>query len=331
MLRNQRGTIIPFVIILLPVLLAMGAFVIDLSQAYSSQTRIKNAVDLASIAGISQLNGPASVSNAKNLILQYLNNNLTVTIPSFMALSLGSAGLTIQAGVYDFSSMSFTVDEANPSVNSLMVSYSYDSVFILAPIFMVTSSQLTGTATVAKQIAAKAQPGTGFPLVIYSTALDGADMNDYMITLYTGSNMDNSYWTTYTDSSPSTTDVNNVIDYFQTGMGTPPPGITVNDDFAVNDGNMAAVLMSLDPNILVGMTFLFALVTPTMDNEVIADGFLGGTINNIVNSMGEKYITITVTPGYIDNTYGGLQIGAGMTNVSQTNQSLLSNSYGLVQ
>lgn len=331
MLRNQRGTIIPLVVILLPVLLAMGAFVIDLSQAYANQTRIKNAVDLASIAGISQLNGPASVSNAKNIALQYLNNNLTVTIPSFMSLSLGSAGLTIQVGIYDFSTMNFTVDEANAAVNALMISYSYESMNILAPIFMVTSSQLTGTSTVAKQIAAKLQPGSGFPLVIYNTALDTAQMNGNMVNLYSGTMTDNSLWTDFTTTNPSATDINNVLDYFQTGMGTSPPGITVNDCFNVNDGDMGSVFMNIDPNVLVGMTYIFPVVTPTNNGQVKADGFVAGIINEIVDSMGQKYVGITIQPGYVDNTYGGLQIGSGMVNVDSNNQSLLSNSYGLVQ
>lgn len=331
MLRNEKGTIILLVAIMLVAILGMCALVIDLSQAYSNQARIKNAVDLATIAGASQLVGPATVDITKNTALQYLNNNLTMTIPSFAPLTLGSQGLTIQVGIYNFNNMTFTWDELNPSVNALMVSYQYNSNNFLAPIFMVGNTQLIGTATVAKQIAAKVQPGTGFPFVIYSSAINGAVQNGYMITLYTGSTMDNAYWTTYTDSNPSTTDVNSAIDYFQTGMGTPPPGITVNDDFAVNDGNMAAVFMTLDPNVLVGMTYLFSVVTPTKSPLVVADGFVGATINSVMDSMRTKSVDITITPGYVDNTFGGLQIGSGMTNVGSSNQSLLANSYGLIQ
>ena len=319
----------PFVAILLTVVISLGAMVIDLSNGYSLKTRIKNAIDQSTLAGTSQLAGPATVSNAKNLALQYLTDNLTKTIPSFSSLSLNSTGLSIKAGLYDFTNMTFTWDEVSPNVNSIMVSYTYNSMTFFSNIFMVSSINVGDGATAAKQPAAKALPGSGFPLVIYTTALDGAVNN--MITLYSASGMDNSYWTDYTNNNASTTDIKNVVDYFQTGMGTMPPGITVNDTFRVNDGGMGGVFMNLDPNILVGMSYLFSLVTPGANSQVKADGFIGATINSIVDSMGTKSIAITITPGFIDNTFGGLQLNSVMTNVSQNNQSLLADAYGLVQ
>lgn len=331
MLHNKKGTIIPLVAIMLTVILGIGALVIDLSQAYANQTRIKNAVDLAGLAGISQLNGPSSIASAKNAALTYLNDNLTMTIPSFSGLTLGSSGLMIQAGIYDFVSMNFTFDEVSSNVNALMISYSYDSMNILAPILMAGDTQLVGTSVVAKQVAAKAQPGSAFPLVIYTSAINGASMNGNMVTIYSSTAMDNSYWTDYTDANASTTEISNIIDYFVTGMGTSPSGVSVNDTFAVNDGGMGGVFMSMDPDFFVGMTFLFSVVTPTMDNEVQADGFIGATINSITDNMGAKTLELTITPGYIDNSFGGLQIGTGMTNVDSSDQPLLANSYGLVQ
>ena len=329
MLRNNIGTLVPLFAVMVTAILGIGALVTDISLSYSQRANINNALDQAALAGISQLSGPTSISNAKNLALTYLNNNLTKTIPNFTPLTLSSNGLSIQAGIYNSSNMSFTWDEVNPNVNALMISYTYNSMTYLGNIFMIASLQISDNATAAKQVAAKALPGTGFPLVIYTSAL--ADTINNMLTLYSASGMDNSYWTDYTNNNSSTTDIRNVVDYFQAGMGTIPPGITVNDTFRVNDGGMGGIFMDLNSNVLVGMTYLFSLVTPGANSQVMADGFVGATINSIVDSMGTKSISITITPGFIDNTFGGLQIGSGMTNVSSANQPLLSNAFGLVQ
>lgn len=330
MYHNQTGSILPLISLILVIVLGLGALAVDISNSYFNQTKIKNAVDFATLAGISQLNGPATVTTAKNTALQYLNNNLSMNIPSFQALTLSSPTLSIQAGIYDFISRTFMVDEANQNVNALMITYRYSLMTFLGGIASKNNIDVGDTATVAKQPATRAERGSGFPLVIYSTALDTASQNGYMVNLYSAGAMDNSYWTDYTSSNPSTTDIRNVIDYFQTGMGTIPPPITVNDTFNVNDGGMGGVYMNLNPSILLGMDYLFAVVTPTMDREVMADGFLFGTIDNIVDSMGQKYISITIMPGYIDNTFGGLQI-TGTTNVSAQNQSALANGFGLVE
>jgi len=255
----------------------------------------------------------------------------SLTFNSFAPLGLSSSGLSIQAGVYDFINMTFTFDEASQNVNSLRISYTYNSMTFLASIFGASNLQATDTATSTKRSATRAQPGTGFPMVIYSTALDDALAMSNMITLYSSSSMDNSYWTDFTSSNPSTTDIRRILDYFQYGTGTAPPAISVNDTIRVNDGGMGGIYMNMNPSILVGMTFLFAIVTPTMTNEVMADGFIAGIINNIDDMGGPKSIDITITPGYIDNTFGGLQIGSGMTNVSSSNESLLAKAYGLVQ
>lgn len=335
MLRNYQATILPVVVILLVALLGVGGLVVDLSQGYLVQTKIKNAVDLATLAGISQLNGPETVNNVKNTTLQYLNNNLTMTIPSFQSLTLSSEGLSIQIGVYNSTNMTFTVDELNPDANAIMISYRHNSMTFFAPVLMIDNILVADDSTVAKQPAGRMRPGSGFPLVVYNTALNDARTNNNMLNLYSAGDMDNSFWTDYTAENPSTTDIRNVLDYFQTGMGTVPPGVSVEDSFRVNDGGMGGIFMSMNPNVLLGMTYLLAVVTPLehyADSKLVkADGFVAATINNIVDSMGQKYIDITIQPGYIDNTFGGLQIGNGVVNVDSNNRPLLSNSFGLVQ
>ena len=328
MLRNNKGMVVALLVLMIPVVVGMAGYVTDLSIQYLNRTRIENAVDFSALAGISQLTSQANVNNAKQTALNYLNNNLSTSLPSFSSLSLNSEGLSIQAGVYDFMNLSFTVDEQNSNVNALKISYTYNSPTFLSRIFMISSATLTKSSTAAKQPAGCASPGTGFPIVIDVSSLSTAAQNNNMLDL---SIMNQSYWTQFTNSNPSATDVNNIINYFQSGNGTSPSGVNVNDNIRINDGNMNSVFMTLDPNILVGMDYLFSVVTINSSTNATVNAFVSGTINQIVSSMGNQYITITIMPGNIDNTFGGLQICSGQSNVSSSNQSLLANAFGIVQ
>ncbi len=328
MIRNNKGVVAALLVLMIPVVLGMGGYVTDLSIQYLNRTRIENAIDFSALAGISQLANQSNVSNAKQAALNYLNTNLTASLSSFASLSLNSPGLSIQAGVYDFINMSFTLDEQNPNINALKISYTYNSPTFLSQIFMINSVNVTESATAAKQPAGCASPGTGFPITIDVSSLDTAAQNNNMLNL---SIMNQSYWTQFTNINPSTTDINNIIDYFQSGNGTKPPGVSVNDNIRINDGNMNAVFMTLDPAVLVGMNYIFSVVTVNSSTDATINAFVTATINNIVSSMGQQYVTITIVPGNIDNAFGGLQICSGQANVSSSNQFLLSDAFGIVQ
>ncbi len=331
MKRNDKAIALPFFALVAIVILGLGAMVIDVAQEYALKTRIQNALDASVLAGASQLKNGSSISTIKNLALNYLNNNLTMTLPSFQSLALDSPGLLIEVGVYDPSTMTFTQNESLSVANSLRASFTYSAKTFLAGIFMINSIQISDDAVVARQIAGYAPPGTSFPLTINSSELTNALTNENMIDLYQSGTGENSYWTVFTNNSPSNTDVNNILDYFQYGTGTKPSTVSVSDSFVINNGAMSGIYNNLEKANFENMTFVFAVVTPNMSNIVVANGFVGAVINNIENSMGDQHITITVDPNYIDNTYGGLGVGNGPGNIGMPEQSLLANAYGLVQ
>lgn len=330
-LRDNKGIALPFFALMLIASLGLGSMVIDVGQGYALKTRVQNAIDTSTLAGISQLNSDSSVTTVKNTALTYLNNNLSSTIPSFQSLNLDSSNLAIQVGVYDSSTMTFTVNEQVSVANALRISYTYTADTFLAPIFMINNIQITNHAIAAKQIAGYIAPGSGFPLTLYASALTTALANSNMVDLYSGGNMDNSFWTDFTDSNPSTTNLRDVADYFQYGTGTKPPAVTVNDDFAINDGNMGAIFMNLEPSILEGMTFIFPIIEDGATGTAMAQGFVAGTIDEIVDSMGSRYISITIIPKQIDNTFGGAGVGPGVGSVGASEQALLANSYSPVE
>ena len=329
-MRAEQGVVLPFFALFLIAALGMGALVIDIGSGYSVKTKIQNAVDLSVLAGSSQINSGSSVTTVKNTALNYLNNNLSSAIPSFQTLSLTSPGVSIQVGTYDTSTMTFVVNEAIPPANAIKVSYTHMLSTFFAPIFMIDTFDVGEDAIAVKKPAGYMAPGTGFPLAIYSSALTTALSNNNMVNLYSSGMSDNSYWTDFTSSNPSTTDIRNVLDYFQYGTGTKPPAVTVNDSFAINDGGMGGIFMNLEPSILEGMTYLFSVVEDMASMTAMAQGFVGATIDDIVDSMGERYVSITIIPGFVDNTFGGLGIASGPgSDISSENQALLANSYGL--
>ena len=330
-MRNRKGIVLPLFALFLISALGLGALVIDIGSGYSVKTKIQNAIDLSVVAACSQIYSGSSVTSVKDTALSYLNSNLSSAIPSFQTLSLDSQGLSIEVGTYDTSSMTFVVNEAIPPANSIKISYIHTLPTFFAPIFMINSFNVGEDGIAVKKGAGYMAPGTGFPLTINSSALLDALSNNNMLDLYQGGTT-NSYWTKFTDDNPSASDVKNIINYFQNGSGTAPSGLSVNDDFVFSNGSLTVIYNEMEPSILEGMTFVFPVVTLTMADTVVADGFLGATINDIVDSMGTQYISITIIPGFIDNTFCGLGPSLGPSNnISSQNQALLANAYGLVQ
>ena len=333
MCRNEHGIAMVFFAIMMVVVIGLGAMVVDLSQAYSIKTRIKNAVDLSTIAGISQLVNQSSVVGVKNVALNYLNDNLAMTIPSFSPLVLSSEGLSIQVGVYDPSSMNFTWNENSPSVNAIMISYSYYSMNILGSVFMIDNIQISDSSTALKQPAGGVPPGGGFPLAIQSSLLAQAKANNNMLDLVTGG-IQNSYFSAFKSNDASANDIKDILDHFQNPLvGEKSPSLTVGQEFQINNGSLTSVYMALNESFFEGKTFVSPIVQADQNftNMIKVQGFVGLTINDIYKVGNDYHIAATIIPGYIDNTWSGLTISAGPGNISVEDQSLLATSFGLVQ
>ena len=89
--------------------------------------------------------------------------------------------------------------------------------------------------------------------------------------------------------------------------------------------------MDLEPSILEGMTYLFSVVEDGASMTGMAQGFVAGTIDEIIDNRGNQYISITIIPKYIDNTFGGIGVGPGVGSVGVSEQGLLANSYSPVE
>lgn len=329
--RNKKGIALALVALLIPVILAYGAYVVDLSQAYAVNSRIRNAVDLASLAGISQLQDEDNVSDAKNTALSVLNSNLSQTVMGFTALTLSSSSLTLQVGIYDFNGRTFTWDEASSSVNALKIAYSYNSMTNFTPSFITSSIMLTGNAIAAKQPAGYMPPGTGFPLVIGANSMALCSAMTSMITLDQAMSS-NSWWTAF-DSMGGTSQVLDILWYWMygSGSGTQPSGLTVGEEFTRHLGSNANIYSNINPSLLEGNTYIFPVGTDTGGNMIRTDAFVGATVDDV--DVVNEEIDITIIPGYIVNTYGGAKVSNSSNNsaICSSGGSYLSYAYTLVQ
>lgn len=331
-MRNERGVAIAFFALLLVAVLGLGSLVLDLGQSYSIRARVKNAVDFSSIAGVSQLINSTDADSAKNIALQYLNDNLSMLLSSFPTLTLDNSDVSVQVGVYNFSTMTFTQDEANLSANAMKVSYTYRTVPFLTTVFMIDNIQISESATAAKQIAGNMAPGGGFPLALDSSLLSVAENNNYMVDLVQ-TDTANSYFTSFNSNSAGANDVKSIIDYFQNqSTGISPPALMVGDSFQISNGTLTSVYMTLDSTYFEGKTFVTPIITLDngFTNMVTVQGFVGLQINDVYKTGNDYHISATVIPKYIDNMWSGLTVGAGPGNINTQDQSILATSFGLV-
>lgn len=334
-IRNKSGVALAFFSIFIPVLIGFIGLVVDISQVYAYSSRIKSAVDMASLAGISQLQTVANITTAKTTALTYLNSNLTTTIPNFTSLSLGATGLTIQGGVYDFATSSWTFDESSSSVNSLKVAYTYSVNSLLANYFMISSFSTTSNSIAAKNYAGTALTGTAFPQAVNESALTTALAASNVVNLYVDAGgSTNSYFTSF-DSSPTSSEVINDFLHFRTGGGTYPTSISVGSTYTYITSAFTKAIVFITELffwIFSGGTagnFILPVVSES-SGTLTTKGFIGASITSFgLGAMG-YYTTITIIPGYIDNTWSGCQLGTDPT-VTGSEKTLLANAYGIVQ
>lgn len=334
-IRNKSGVALAFFSIFLPVLIGFIGLVIDMSQVYAYSSRIKSATDMASLAGISQLQTIADITSAKTTALTYLNNNLTMTIPNFMSLSLPTTGLTIQGGVYDFTTAAWTFDESSSSVNSIKVAYTYSVNSLIANYFMISSFSTSSNSIAAKNYAGTALTGTSFPQAVNESALTTALSAGNVVNLYVDAGgSTNSYFTNF-DNTPSSSEVINNLQHFRTGGGTYPNSISIGSTYTYITNALTKALIFIIELFLWAFsggsagTFIFPVVSEA-SGTLTTEGFVGAQITSFgLGAMG-YYTTITIIPGYIDNTWSGCQLGADPT-VTGAEKTLLANAYGIVQ
>ncbi len=328
-IRNNKGISIIYFTLMTSVFVGLMCLVIDLSQTFTYKARVKSACDLASLAGISQLQSISNTFSAKDSALQFLNTNLSSTIPSFTSLSQGSPDLNLEVGIYDFSTNRFTSDESSSSANALKVQYTYQLMTGLSDYFMISSINISGSAIAAKQPATKAHSGTSFPLLINSSELTNALSNSNMLDLIQTGGSQNSYFSAF-DSSANEPDITQILYNFQSGTGSIPPEVVTNNNYRVLNGNPNNIYSNITDTLLEGRSYIFPVVSVSGNSATVL-GFVGATLDDIYLSGSDYHVSLTIIPGYIDNSYGGTVIAGNIGSIGTSEQTLLAKGYTLVQ
>ena len=72
-LRNQRGAVVALAVLAIPVMLAMGALIIDMGNLYWNKAQLSNAADAAALAAAQEL--PRFPTQAERVADEYLRSN----------------------------------------------------------------------------------------------------------------------------------------------------------------------------------------------------------------------------------------------------------------
>jgi hypothetical protein len=330
--RNEKGFIAAFFTVFLPVFIGIFALTVDMPKLYSCSSDIKSGVDLATLAGISQLQSSSDITQAKLAAVSYLNSNLSRTVPGYTNANLGDSNLDVKVGVYDFSTSMFTWDEASSSVNAIMLTYSHQASSVWSNYYMINSFTVSSSSTAAKYYAGSASTGTSFPLAIEKSVLTSALSNSTQ-RIYQFGMSTNSYFTAF-DNNASVGDIEDTIDYFQGRSGTPSRSVAIGDNFKYNSGALATAYLYINlvfPWTLPGHSFVFPIVTKGSGNDLTAEGFTSATINNFgIGAMG-YYMDVTFQQHQNDNTWGGLQPGSEPSNIPTNEKIYLSTAYKIVE
>lgn len=330
--RNKKGIIFTLVAVLLVALLGFGSLVGDFALAYATKSRVKTAVDMAALAGISQLEDSSSVTSAKNTALDFLNNNLSETINGFMDLSLSDTSLQIKVGVFDEESRTFTWDESDSDINSISISYTLPAMTIFGNIYMIESIPVSGYVIASKQVAGSAAPNTVFPIAISDSVLSSVHGMSYSVNLYQSGGSTNSYFTSY-DGNAMPAEILDQFNFWgleSYNAYAPPPALSTGDTVKYYNGSDVNIYYNIPhASNFEGMTYIFPVVTNTDGTNLQVEGFVGGEITDV--DIINKRITITVKPGHIDNDHSGLKVGQGADeDIDPTYTYLLANSFGIV-
>ncbi|MBI3438415.1 MAG: pilus assembly protein [Proteobacteria bacterium] len=87
--RSERGAVLTWLAILVPILLGLGTLAVDMSRLFSLQTQLQNAADALALSGAAELNGSStSITRSTNAI-----NNLVVNNQRFGASGIGQVSV----------------------------------------------------------------------------------------------------------------------------------------------------------------------------------------------------------------------------------------------
>jgi Flp pilus assembly protein TadG len=157
-LHNQRGVVIIWFTLLLPVLLGFAALAIDVARLYLTKVELQNAADAATLAGASAVSGSPGSYNWSNV-----ESDARQIATSNFANGSKIQQATIDTGYWDSSNPAAGLQHpANPTgyFPAVQVTITISNTknngplnLLFAPILGITSKDVSATAVAAQPVA----------------------------------------------------------------------------------------------------------------------------------------------------------------------------------
>jgi Flp pilus assembly protein TadG len=234
--RNERGSVLVFITLMIVVLLLMVGMGLDTGQLTYVRSQGQAAVDAAALAAVSglrvaganptQVEARAAIFNPKNNFVGSKVNQIGATNISYVKYDFASDQITNYSETFaNANGVRVALEQATGSGIQTPV--------YLTPLFNLLGVPTSGTQNVNVSAVAVVTAIPSLPIAIYDTQCTAPQPVKIRAT---DDPKETGCWTTYFDGSTSKPDVVGLMKASGTCNGT-PQGANVGDSIHLNDGN----------------------------------------------------------------------------------------------
>jgi Flp pilus assembly protein TadG len=242
--RNERGSVIVFVTLMIVILLIMVGLGLDTGQLTYVRNQGQAAVDAAALAAVSALPSRDD-DQIKSRAAGYNSTNNYVESPTN---KIGSSNVSYVQ--YDYTTNAISNYSASvTTANGVRVALEGGS-SITTPVFLTPLLNLLGIATASTQNVSVSAVATiagkpSIPIAVWSTVCNGSTPVPDVELKQQHPGQENSCWTTYSDKSSGTPDIKALFAASETCQGLPGSQsgtpITIGTPIYQNDGGAVSV------------------------------------------------------------------------------------------
>ena len=288
---DQSGAIAAYAAIGLTVFLGLGALTVDIGHMVSVKGELQKAADAGALAGARGL-WPVNLStatsrepngsNAETIALTTAKNNRVD------GLNLTDAEVIKEAGVWDYSTKSFTHGDNSDARGVRVTTQRADVQMFLAKILGQVPKDMSATAVAVMDFAAEVGKGS-LPIAVNlpTTVKPG----DEVKIIFGPDNTDNGGWFAVEVNANAAT----LKDYINNDSC---PALKIGDTLTLNNGQVDAALKLLETELSAypdgWVVLLPGVSTPKYNQTDKIDSFVPIKITKVQPGGGEKYIMGTL-------------------------------------
>jgi len=239
--RNERGTVIVWITLMIVLLLGMVGMGLNTGQIVYSRSTSQAAVDAAALSAVSALptKDPALVEARAVAFLS--KNDYTGSSKN----PIGAANVSYVQ--YDFAANKVTsygvpIAAANGVRVALEGGSAVKSPSFLTPIMNLFGASVSATNNVQVSAVSVISARPSIPIALWQSVCNGTNtVKDVEIAQQNPNNGENSCWTTYLDKSSGASDIKALFTAGETCSGLPEGNIDIGTPIYENKGQVASV------------------------------------------------------------------------------------------